>query len=72
MIWCDDGERKSCMSRLKKAVKVVVILPDGKNLEQFQINVNKIYLEMVKLQLKKSNIETVRLKVVIDKLILNF
>lgn len=60
------------MSRLKKAVKVVVILPDGKNLEQFQINVNKIYLEMVKIQLKKSNIETVRLKVVIDKLILNF
>lgn len=60
------------MSRLKKAVKVVVILPDGKNLEQLQINVNKIYLEMVKIQLKKSNIETVRLKVVIDKLILNF
>ena len=45
------------MSRSKKVIKPVVILPVGQDMEEFQKTVDKIYIEMVKNQLKKSNCE---------------
>ncbi len=45
--------------------------PDDKNLHAFQMNVNRVYLEMIKNKLKKSNLGTARSKEILDELMKN-
>lgn len=59
------------MSHLKRKINIVVTFPDDKNYHEFQTNVNRVYLEMIKNRLKKSNLGTERSKEILDELIKN-
>lgn len=59
------------MSHLMRKINIVVTFPDDNNLREFQTNVNRVYLEMIKNRLKKSNLGTERSKEILDELIKN-
>lgn len=59
------------MSHVKRKINIIMTFPDDKNLHAFQMNVNRVYLEMIKNKLKKSNLGTARSKEILDELMKN-
>lgn len=57
------------MSRAKRKINVVTILPDGQGREEFQRRVNEAYVELVRGRLLALPMETEEKRAVIGKLI---